>query len=134
MRLRRVLGPVANVSMVAAVVLLAGLNVGAMAGTFGSGAVAAGVAFVAITLAVGYALGGPAPGTRSVLGLGTGQRNVAAALVIATQNFDDPGVAVMLLVTTLAGLLILVPAARLFAGVGSVRSPAVRAHPEEAAR
>ena len=38
------------------------------------------------------ALGGPAPGTRSVLGLGTGQRNVAAALVIATQNFTDPGV------------------------------------------
>ena len=68
--------------------------------------------FVALILAVGYALGGPAPGTRSVLGLGTGQRNVAAALVIATQNFTDPGVVVMLLVSTLAGLVVLLLAAR----------------------
>ena len=57
--------------------------------------------------AIGYALGGPAPGTRSVLGLGTGQRNVAAALIIATQNFTDPGVVVMLLVSTIAGLVVL---------------------------
>ena len=90
-RLRPVFGMVSNVSMILAVVLLIGLNFGAMIGTFGSGAVAVAVVFVALSLAVGYALGGPSPGTRSVLGLGTGQRNVAAALVIATQNFpDDP--------------------------------------------
>jgi BASS family bile acid:Na+ symporter len=72
--------------------------------------------FVALSLAAGYALGGPAPGTRSVLGLGTGQRNVAAALLIATQNFpDEPGVVVMLLVSTLAGLVVLLFAARRFA-------------------
>lgn len=107
---------VSNVSMVLAVVLLIGLNFGALVGTFGTGAVAVGVVFVALTLAVGYALGGPAPGTRSVLGLGTGQRNVAAALLIATQNFpDEPGVVVMLLVTTFAGLVPLVAAARWFA-------------------
>jgi hypothetical protein len=40
---------------------------------------------------------------------------VAAALVIATQNFTEPGVAVMLLVTTLAGLVVLLVAARWFA-------------------
>jgi BASS family bile acid:Na+ symporter len=114
-RLRPVFGLVSNVSMVLAVALLVGLNFGAMLGTFGSGAVAVGVLFVAISLAVGYALGGPAPGTRSVLGLGTGQRNVAAALVIATQNFTDPGVVVMLLASTLAGLVVLVLAARYFA-------------------
>ncbi|HVK16437.1 MAG TPA: bile acid:sodium symporter [Fimbriiglobus sp.] len=115
-RLRPVIGVVSNVSMVLAVVLLVGLNFGAMIGTFGSGAVAVAVLFVAVSLAVGYALGGPAPGTRSVLGLGTGQRNVAAALVIATQNFpDDPGVVVMILVSTLAGLVVLLVAARRFA-------------------
>jgi BASS family bile acid:Na+ symporter len=107
---------VSNVSMVLAVALLIGLNFEAMLGTFGTGAVAVGVVFVALSLGVGYLLGGPAPGTRSVLGLGTGQRNVAAALVIATQNFaDQPGVVVMLLVTTLAGLVVLVFAARRFA-------------------
>jgi BASS family bile acid:Na+ symporter len=71
--------------------------------------------FVTLSLGVGYALGGPGPGTRSVLGLGTGQRNVAAALVIATQSFTDPGVVVMLLVSTLAGLVVLLLAARRFA-------------------
>jgi BASS family bile acid:Na+ symporter len=106
---------VSNVSLVVALVLLIGLNFEAMLGTFGSGAVAVAVVFVALTLAAGYALGGPAPGTRSVLGLGTGQRNVAAALVIATQNFADPGVVVMLLVTTFAGLVVLLLAARRFA-------------------
>lgn len=104
-----------NVSMVLAVALLIGLNFDAMLGTFGTGAVAAGVAFVSLSLATGYALGGPNPGVRSVLGVGTGQRNVAAALVIATQNFADPGVVVMLLTTTLAGLVVLVFAARWFA-------------------
>jgi BASS family bile acid:Na+ symporter len=114
-RLRPAVGVVSNVSMVLAVVLLVALNFGAMIGTFGSGAVAVAVLFVAGSLAVGYALGGPSPGTRSVLGLGTGQRNVAAALVIATQNFTDPGVVVMLLVSTLAGLVVLLLAARWFA-------------------
>jgi BASS family bile acid:Na+ symporter len=114
-RLRPAFGAVSNVSMVLAVVLLIGLNFQAMIGTFGSGAVAVAVVFVSLSLAAGYVLGGPAPGTRSVLGLGTGQRNVAAALVVATQNFTDPGVVVMLLVSTLAGLVVLLFAARRFA-------------------
>jgi BASS family bile acid:Na+ symporter len=131
-RLRRVFGLVSNISMVVAVVLLVGLNFGAMIGTFGSGAVAVAVVFVTLTLAAGYALGGPAPGTRSVLGLGTGQRNVAAALLIATQNFTDPGVAVMLLVSTLAGLVVLLVAARWFArgGPGGGRSSSEALHAE----
>ncbi len=102
--------------MILTLVLLIGLNFTAMLGTFGSGAVAVGVVFVSLSLAVGYVLGGPAPTTRSVLGLGTGQRNIAAALLIATQNFaDNPGVVAMLLVSTLAGLIPLLLAARYFA-------------------
>jgi BASS family bile acid:Na+ symporter len=111
-RLRPAFRVASNVSMLVTLVLLIGLNFGAMLGTFGSGAVAVAVVFVGLSFAAGYALGGPAPATRSVLGLGTGQRNVAAALLIATQNFTDPGVVVMLLVSTLAGLLVLLVAAR----------------------
>src|SRR5262249_13139907 len=108
-----VVAKVSNVSLLLAIVLLIGLNFEAMLGTFGTGAVAVAVLFVSLTLAAGYALGGPAPGTRSVLGLGTGQRHVAAALVIATQTFaDDPAVVVMLLVATFAGLVPLVFVAR----------------------
>lgn len=111
-RLRSVFGPVSNVSMVVAVVLLIALNLDAIAGTFGTGAAILGATYVALMVVLGYGLGGPAGATRSVLGLGTGQRNVAAALLIATQNFaDSPGVVAMLLVTTLAGLVPLVAAA-----------------------
>jgi BASS family bile acid:Na+ symporter len=112
-RLRPAFVLVSNASMVLAVVLLVALNYSALLGTFGSGAVAMAVVFVALSTVVGYALGGPAPGTRSVLAVGTGQRNVAAALLIATENFpNEPGVAVMLIVSTLAGLVVLLPAAR----------------------
>jgi BASS family bile acid:Na+ symporter len=138
-RLRPWVGKVSNLSMVAAVLLLIGLNFEALAGTFGTGAVFVGVVFVSLTLAAGYALGGPAVGTRSVLGLGTGQRNVAAALLIATQSFhDDPGVTVMLLVTTLAGLVPLLFAARWCARRAVVVAAAEPARPtavpEEVAR
>ena len=115
-RLRLVLTRVSNISMVLTVVLLVGLNFRAILGTFGSGAVAVAIVFVALATAAGFALGGPTADTRSVLALGTGQRNVAAALLVATRNFsDEPGVVVMLLVSTLAGLLVLLPAGRWFA-------------------
>jgi bile acid:Na+ symporter, BASS family len=127
-KLRPVFTKVSNLSMLLAVVLLVGLNFSALVGTFGTGAVGVGVVFVALSLAVGCALGGPAPTTRSVLGLGTGQRNVAAALVIATQNFTDPGVVVMLLVTTLVGVIPLLLVARWFA-----RRPAPVGEAERAA-
>jgi len=131
-RLRPVVGLLANISMVAAVALLIGLNYGAMLDTLGSGAVAAALVFVLAMLAAGYALGGPAPAARSVLGLGTAQRNIAAALIVAGGNSDDPRVVIMLLVTTIVGLLVLVPAARI---LGRPARPfAATSIPEEAAR
>lgn len=123
-RLQPVLKTISNVTMLLAVVLLIGLNLRAMAGTFGSGAVALALLFVTLALATGYFLGGLSLGTRSVLALGTGQRNIAAALVIGTQNFTDPDVLAMLLVTTFAGLVVLLFAARWF-GRRSVPSPIV---------
>lgn len=106
-RLKVVFGAVSNVSMLVAITILIVINFQAMLGTFGSGAVAAGLVFVLLAFVVGYFLGGPSPRTQTVLALGTGQRNVAAALVLATQNFTDPGVVTMLLVTTFGGLLVL---------------------------
>lgn len=112
--LQRPLKQVSTISMLAAVALLIGVNLRSLAGTFGSGAAATGVVFVAASTLTGWIFGGTSRDTRIVSALGAGQRNIAAALVIATQNFSDPGVARMLLVTTLAGLLVLLPAARKF--------------------
>jgi bile acid:Na+ symporter, BASS family len=131
-RLWAVFAIASNVSMVLAVVLLIGLHFDAVIGTFGSGAVAVAVLYVLILVAVGYVAGGPRTTTRSVLALGTGQRNVAAALIVATQNAADAAVVVMLLVSTLAGLIVLIPAARWFARrpIGTASTSAQIVHDE----
>lgn len=121
--IRPVFGGVSNMSMVLVLVLMTGLNFQSLIGTIGSGAIFVAMVFVACSLATGYALGGPSPATRSVLGVGTGQRNIPAALLIATQNYpNDPGVVVMLLVTALAGLIPIVLAAQYCARKTSVPS------------
>ncbi|MFN7658633.1 MAG: bile acid:sodium symporter family protein, partial [Dolichospermum sp.] len=48
--------------------------------------------FIIFSFTVGYLLGGPGIDTQRVLGVGTAQRNFAAALLIGTSNFDDPNV------------------------------------------
>jgi BASS family bile acid:Na+ symporter len=47
------------------------------------------------------------------MALGTAQRNIAAALVVGRQNFDDPRVLDMVVVVALIELLILMPIARM---------------------
>jgi len=59
-----------------------------------------------------------------VLSLGTGQRGVSAALLIATHVAQDPDAAVMVVVAILVGELILFSAAAL---VGRVARPAIGA-------
>ena len=79
-----------NLSLIALMTLQTLLNVRSVMAVFGTGGILAGVLFLAVGFVVGWALGGAATETRSVLGLGTAQRNIAAALVVANQSFDDP--------------------------------------------
>lgn len=57
----------------------------------------AAVVFVLVSFVIGYFLGGSSKPIRRVLALGTAQRNLSAALAIATLNFTDPNVMVMIL-------------------------------------
>ncbi|MEH2407311.1 bile acid:sodium symporter family protein [Nostoc sp.] len=57
--------------------------------------------FIVFSFTVGYLLGGPGIDTQRVLGVGTAQRNFAAALLIGTSNFDDPNVISTIMVTSL---------------------------------
>jgi BASS family bile acid:Na+ symporter len=92
-------------------VLMLVLNFKTVIGTIGSGAIITAVLFILISLAIGYFLG-PSTATRPVMGLGTAQRNIAAAMVVATGNFsDDPNVLTMILVAALLMLVILMPTA-----------------------
>ena len=49
------------------------------------------------------------------MALGTSQRNIAAALVAASQSFSDPKVMVMVIVVAIVGLIILMPLSRTLA-------------------
>jgi len=87
-------------------------NLSAMLAIIGTGGFIASLLFLAGAFVVGYFLGGKNAQTRSVLGLGTAQRNLAAALVVATANFaDDPDVIMMVLALGLVGLAVLMVAA-----------------------
>ena len=110
--LRGISEKLSQASLLVLLALLIGLNLSAIGATVGSGAVATALLFVSLSFLAGYFLGGKDLRQKSVLGLGTGQRNVAAALAIATGNFTDPKVVTMLLVATLFGLIPL-----LFAGL-----------------
>ena len=57
--------------------------------------------FIIFSFTVGYLLGGPGIDTQRVLGVGTAQRNFAAALLIGTSNFDNPNVISVIMVTSL---------------------------------
>ena len=84
------------------------LNFSAIVGVIGTGAIIAILVFLVVALILGYFLGGAESGKRSVMGLGTAQRNLSAALVVAAQNFaDDPNVLTMILVAGLVGLVLL---------------------------
>jgi BASS family bile acid:Na+ symporter len=75
-------------------------------GTIGSGGILAVLLFLAGSLGVGLLLGGKDPAKRSVMGLGTAQRNLSAAMLVAAQNFsDDPNVLVMVMLVAILGLV-----------------------------
>jgi len=114
-RIKPVLDRVSSLSLVLLIALLTVTNFDKMVSVFGTRGILAGILFLIFGFAVGYVLGGPTRETRRVLGLGTAQRNIAAALVVAGQNFSDPKVVVMVVVVAIVGLLLLMPLARVLA-------------------
>jgi BASS family bile acid:Na+ symporter len=109
------LRPVAiKTSSVALIVLIAStlvLNGPRFRHLLGTGAIAAAVLLTAGAFAAGYLLSSPGFDRRTVMGLGAGQRNVAAALVVASQDFDDPNTLVMVVLCLAVELMILFPIA-----------------------
>ncbi|MBB5234642.1 bile acid:sodium symporter family protein [Deinococcus budaensis] len=78
----------------------------------GTGAILLGVVFVLVAFGIGYVLGKGEDHTEDVGGLGTAQRNTAAGLIIATQNFTDPNVLVILTLANTIGIVMLLFLAR----------------------
>ena len=109
------LNRVSTLSLALLMALLLITNIRNVLDLYGTRGVLASVFFIAAGSVIGWVLGGPAADTRSVLALGTSQRNIAAALVVAGQDLSDPKVVVMVVVVAIVGLLLLMPLARFLA-------------------
>jgi BASS family bile acid:Na+ symporter len=77
----------------------------------GTGAITAAVLLTVAAFGVGYLLSSPGHDRRAVMGLGAGQRNIAAALVVASQDFGDPRTLVMVVLFSVIDLMVLFPIA-----------------------
>ena len=97
-----------------AILLVTGVivNFTAILDIIGTGGFIAILLFLAGAFILGYFGAGRDAGVRSVLGLGTAQRNLSAAMVVAGQNFpSDPDVLTFIIVAGIVGLLVLMPLA-----------------------
>lgn len=119
-RVQPTFGQASNIAILVLTVLGLVLNFDSMIGLVGSWGILAGVIFIVIAVAVGYFFGGSDAQFKSVMGLGTGQRNISAALVVAGQNFGID-VITYLMVIAVVGLVVLMPLA---GELGKRRAPA----------
>jgi BASS family bile acid:Na+ symporter len=106
------LNRLSSASLTLMMVLMVVTNARSIVSLFGTLGIFASVVFLLVGVAIGWLLGGSTREIKSVLALGTAQRNIAAALVVAGQNFDDPMVVVMVTVVAIVGLGLLMPLAR----------------------
>lgn len=111
-RAQPLIGRLANFALYA---VLAGTLVGYfsdLADIVMSGAILAVLVVVGAAFAIGYLAGWGKDHHEDVGGLGTAQRNTAAGLIVATENFSDPDVLVVLTVATLISIVVLLFLAR----------------------
>jgi predicted Na+-dependent transporter len=77
-------------------------------GVLGTGGILVAVLLVIGAVIIGYLLGGPDKNNKTVLALGTGQRNLAAAFAVASSNFAaDPEVLIEVMDVAVIGFIIL---------------------------
>jgi BASS family bile acid:Na+ symporter len=114
-RVKPVLDRVSTLSLILLVLLITLANIKNVLDVFGTRGILAGILFILLGCYIGWSFGGPGSDTRRVLALGTGQRNIAAALVVGNQSFSDPRVVVMVVVVAIVGLIILMPLSRVLA-------------------
>ncbi len=109
-KIRPTFASASNIAILALIVLGVVLNFDSMIALVGSRGLLAAVLFVAGALLAGYLIGGKDRSIKSVMGLGTAQRNISAALVVAAQNFDAD-VITFVLVFSIIGFIVLFPTA-----------------------
>ena len=99
-----------NLSLLILMVLMVVLNFNDVVGLLGTGGLLASLILIILTTAGGYLLGRLGKANDWLQALGAGQRNIAAAMVVATTNFGNNEI-VMVVVFSLIGMVILIPLA-----------------------
>lgn len=99
-----------NLSLLFLLVLMVVLNFSDVVGLLGSRGLLASLILVVLTTAGGYLLGRLGQAGGWIQGLGAGQRNIAAAMVVATMNFGNDEI-VMVVVYSLIGMVLIIPLA-----------------------
>lgn len=109
-RLYPVINRVSDLSIIAVLLLYStalftsdfSIRAGALLGLEG---IIVAVLFILGSFLIGYLMGGPDLKNREVLAFGTGFRNVSAALVVISANFEDPQILFMVLVIAIFGIV-----------------------------
>jgi predicted Na+-dependent transporter len=117
--LQPTLAQISNMGLMLGFVALLALSWRSLLSAIGSGAILATALLIIGAFLIGWLLAGKQRTVQPVLGLGTGQRNVAAALVVAGGNFSDPDV----LVICMVGALLMLVSLMITAGELGKRAP-----------
>lgn len=107
-RIRPYLGPISNVAMILMLVLAVATSWDAVTSVIGERVVLAAILFILGNFVIGFALGAT-DDLRDEIGLGTAQRNMAAATVVATTSLDNADTLIAVIVTSTMSMIILLP-------------------------
>lgn len=107
-----VMNKISSLSILVLLVVGLGLNISNILSLIGTGGIVALLLFIIGSLLIGTLLGGRDPSVRSVMGLGTAQRNVSAAILVSAQNFSGTMTLPFVLVAAILLLLVLLPTAK----------------------
>jgi BASS family bile acid:Na+ symporter len=127
-----VMNKISSLAILILLVVALGLNISNILGLIGTGGILALLLFIVGSLVIGFLLGGRDPASRSVMGLGTAQRNVSAAIVVAAQNFSEGNTLSFILVASILLLLILLPVAKRMGARSQVPAAAEDSAPQPA--
>jgi predicted Na+-dependent transporter len=120
-----VMNKIGSLGILVLLVVGLGLNLSNVISLIGTRGFLALLLFIVISLFIGFAAGGRDPGVRNVMGLGTAQRNVAAAILITLQNFSGTMAVPYVLVAAILIPLILLSTARWLGKRSEAEAPAV---------
>jgi predicted Na+-dependent transporter len=108
-----VMQKISSLSILILLVVGLGLNISNIIGFIGTRGIGAMIILILGALLIGLLFGGRDSGVRNAMGLSTANRNGAAALLIATQNFSGTNTLPFVLVGTVLMLLVLLPTAKM---------------------